>query len=40
MSTRTFAMIYGIVFVLVGIAGFIPAEPLHRPFPGDEPDRT
>ena len=25
MSTRTFAMIFGIVFILVGIAGFVPA---------------
>lgn len=24
MSTRTFAMIFGIVFVLVGIGGFVP----------------
>ncbi|HKR25332.1 MAG TPA: DUF4383 domain-containing protein [Allosphingosinicella sp.] len=24
MSTRTFAMIFGIVFLLVGIAGFVP----------------
>ena len=25
MSTRTFAMIFGVVFILVGIAGFVPA---------------
>jgi hypothetical protein len=25
MNTRTFALIFGVVFVLVGIAGFIPA---------------
>lgn len=25
MSTRTFALLYGIVFLIVGIAGFIPA---------------
>jgi uncharacterized protein DUF4383 len=24
MSTRTFAMIFGVVFLLVGIAGFVP----------------
>ena len=25
MSTRTFALIFGIVFILAGVAGFIPA---------------
>lgn len=25
MSTRTFALIFGIVFILAGIAGFVPA---------------
>lgn len=25
MSTRTFAMIFGVVFLLAGIAGFVPA---------------
>ena len=40
MSTRTFAMIYGIVFVLVGIAGFIPAlvDPLHPGHPPVDPE--
>lgn len=31
MSTRTFALIFGIVFVVVGILGFVPGavQPLH-----------
>ncbi len=35
MSTRTFALVFGIVFVAIGIAGFIPAlvEPLHPGHP-------
>lgn len=35
MSTRTFAMIFGIVFLAVGIAGFIPqlVQPLHAGHP-------
>jgi hypothetical protein len=32
MSTRTFALVFGIVFILVGIAGFVPA--LLRPADG------
>jgi Domain of unknown function (DUF4383) len=32
MSTRSFAMIFGIVFLLVGIAGFVPS--LVQPAPG------
>ncbi len=36
MSTRTFALIFGIVFLAVGIAGFIPGL-LH---PVDHPDVT
>ena len=31
MSTRTFAMIFGIVFLIVGVAGFIPSL---TPMPG------
>lgn len=35
MSTRTFAMLFGIVFAIVGIAGFIPGlvQPLHPGHP-------
>ena len=35
MSTRTFAMLFGIVFLLVGVAGFIPnlVQPLHPEHP-------
>lgn len=35
MNTRTFAMIFGIVFLAVGIAGFIPqlTQPLHPDHP-------
>ena len=33
MSPRTFARIYGIVFLLVGIAGFIPG--INQPHTGD-----
>ena len=31
MSTRTFALIFGIVFLLVGLAGFVPGllQPMH-----------
>ncbi|HEV2867421.1 MAG TPA: DUF4383 domain-containing protein [Allosphingosinicella sp.] len=34
MSTRTFAMIFGIVFLLVGIAGFIPGLLMESNHPG------
>ncbi len=34
MSTRTFAMIFGIVFLLVGIAGFVP-QLVQEPEGGD-----
>ena len=35
MSTRNFALIFGIVFLAVGIAGFIPGivQPLHEGHP-------
>ncbi len=35
MSTRNFALIFGIVFLVVGIAGFIPGlvQPLHAGHP-------
>ena len=35
MSTRTFALLFGIVFLAVGVAGFIPAlvQPLHSGHP-------
>ena len=35
MSTRNFALIFGIVFLVVGIAGFIPgvSQPLHEGHP-------
>ena len=40
MNTRTFAMIFGVVFLLVGIAGFIPPlnEPLHAGHPQVNPE--
>ena len=40
MSTRTFAMIFGIVFLIVGIGGFIPAlmQPLHAGHPPVNPE--
>ena len=36
MSTRTFALIFGIVFLIVGVAGFIPglSEEVHGGHPG------
>ena len=37
MSTRTFALIFGIVFLLVGVAGFVSPALLH---PHDYPDVT
>ncbi len=35
MSTRTFALIFGIVFLAVGVAGFVPGlvSPLHADHP-------
>ncbi|WP_129791106.1 DUF4383 domain-containing protein [Sphingosinicella sp. CPCC 101087] len=35
MNTRTFALIFGIVFLVVGVAGFIPGlvQPLHEGHP-------
>ena len=36
MSTRTFALIFGIVFLAVGVAGFIPG--LVQPHGADHPD--
>jgi hypothetical protein len=40
MSTRTFAMIFGIVFLLIGVAGFIPGvvQPLHAGHPQVNPE--
>ena len=40
MSTRTFAMVFGIVFLLVGAAGFIPnlVQPLHPGHPPVDPE--
>ena len=32
MSTRTFAMIFGIVFLAVGVLGFVPYSPVGRGF--------
>lgn len=36
MSTRTFALIFGAAFLLIGIAGFIPgiSQPVHGGHPG------
>ena len=35
MNTRTFALIFGIVFLAVGVAGFVPGlvQPLHEGHP-------
>jgi hypothetical protein len=35
MSTRTFALVFGVVFLLVGIAGFVPGllQPMHGEHP-------
>jgi hypothetical protein len=35
MSTRTFALLFGIVFLAVGVAGFVPGlvQPLHPDHP-------
>ena len=40
MSTRNFALVFGIVFLVVGIAGFIPnvVEPLHPGHPPVDPE--
>ena len=41
MNTRTFALILGIVFLLVGIAGFIPGFTVHEvPTTGAAPGAT
>lgn len=38
MSTRTFALLFGIVFLAVGVAGFVPGlvQPLHPNHPAVE----
>jgi hypothetical protein len=40
MSTRTFALLFGIVFLAVGVAGFVPGlvEPLHPDHPAVNPE--
>jgi hypothetical protein len=38
MTTRTFALVFGVVFVLVGILGFVPG--LVTPPPADAPGLT
>jgi len=38
MTTRTFALVFGIVFLLAGASGFIPA--LLHPVPADAPPLT
>ena len=40
MSTRTFALIFGIVFLAVGALGFVPnmVEPLHPGHPTVDPE--
>ncbi|HWT11126.1 MAG TPA: DUF4383 domain-containing protein [Allosphingosinicella sp.] len=40
MSTKTFALIFGIVFLAVGLAGFIPnlVQPLHAGHPPVDPE--
>ena len=40
MNTRTFAMIFGIVFLAVGLAGFVPGlvQPLHPDHPQVNPE--
>ena len=40
MSTRTFALIFGIVFLAVGVAGFVPGlvQPLHPGHPPVNPE--
>ena len=40
MSTRTFALLFGIVFLAVGVAGFIPGlvSPLHPEHPPVNPE--
>ena len=40
MSTRTFALLFGIVFLAVGVLGFVPnlVEPLHPEHPAVNPE--
>lgn len=40
MSTRTFALIFGIVFLAVGVLGFVPnmVQPLHPGHPPVDPE--
>ncbi len=38
MSTRTFAMIFGIVFLAVGVLGFVMVQPLHPGHPQTNPE--
>ena len=40
MNTRTFALIFGIVFLAVGVAGFVPGlvQPLHPGHPPVTPE--
>lgn len=40
MSTRTFALLFGIVFLAVGVLGFVPnlVEPLHPGHPPVDPE--
>ncbi len=40
MSTRTFALLFGLVFLAIGVAGFIPnlVQPLHAEHPPVEYD--
>ena len=40
MSTRTFALLFGIVFLAVGVLGFVPnfVEPLHPEHPQVNPE--
>ncbi len=42
MSTRTFALIFGAAFLLIGIAGFIPgiSQPVHGGHPGVSVDAS
>jgi uncharacterized protein DUF4383 len=40
MSTRTFALVFGIVFLAVGVLGFVPGmvQPLHAGHPPVDPE--
>ena len=40
MSTRTFALLFGIVFLAIGVLGFVPnlVEPLHPEHPQVDPE--